>query len=61
MDEFNEEGIKKITDFLDEDVQDIVDRLEAVRDAGDAYQLFSDSGSDVNGKVKFVIETGSIG
>lgn len=60
MDEFNEEGIKKITDFLDEDVQDIVDRLEAVRDAGDAYKLFSDSGSDVNGTVKFIIETGSI-
>lgn len=60
MDEFNEEGIKKITDFLNEDVQDIVDRLEAVRDAGDAYKLFSDSGSDVNGTVKFIIETGSI-
>jgi putative membrane protein len=61
MDEFNEEGIKKITDFLDEDVQDIIDRLEAVKDAGEAYQLFSASDGDTNGKVKFVIETGSIG
>lgn len=60
MEEFNEEGIKKITDFLDEDVQDIVDRLEAVKDAGDAYKLFSESDATADGKVKFIIETGSI-
>lgn len=60
MDEFNEEGIRKITDFLEGDVQKIVDRLKAVKDAGEEYKLFSESGSDIDGKVKFIIETGGI-
>lgn len=60
MEEFNGEGIEKITDFLEGDVQAMVDRLKAVKDAGEAYKLFSESGADVNGRVKFIIETGGI-
>ncbi len=59
MEEFNEEGIEKITDFLEGDIQDVLDRLEAVQDAGEAYKLFSESGN-VNGRVKFIIETAGI-
>ncbi len=58
MEEFNEEGIEKITDFLEEDVQDMLDRLEKVKDAGENYKLFGDS--TTSGNVKFIIETGSI-
>lgn len=59
MKEFNEKGIEKITDFLDEDVQELLDRLEAVQSAGEDYKLFSDSGN-MDGNVKFIIETAAI-
>lgn len=59
MKEFNEKGIEKITDFLDEDVQELLDRLEAVQNAGEDYKLFSDSGN-MDGNVKFIIETAAI-
>lgn len=58
MEKFNEEGIEKITDFLEEDVQDMIDRLEKVKDAGTDYKLFGDSST--SGNIKFIIETGSI-
>ncbi|RKJ48499.1 hypothetical protein D7Y05_13730 [bacterium 1XD42-54] len=59
MKEFNEKGIEKITDFLEEDVQELLDRLEAVQTAGEDYKLFSDSGN-MDGNVKFIIETAAI-
>ena len=61
MEEFDEEAIQKIVDFADEDLQDMIDRLKDIRDAGDAYQLFTDGEKGTNGSVKFIIETASIG
>lgn len=58
MEKFNEEGIEKITDFLEDDVQDMLDRLERIKDAGAEYKLFGDSST--SGNIKFIIETGSI-
>ena len=59
MEEFNEEGIEKLTSYLDEDVQEVIDRLLELQDAGNAYTQFSDSG-DMGGTVKFIIETAPI-
>ena len=61
MEEFDEKAIQKIVDFADEDLQDMIDRLKEIRDAGDAYQLFTDGDQDSVGNVKFIIETASIG
>ena len=61
MEEFDEKAIQKIVDFADEDLQDMIDRLKEIRDAGDAYQLFTDGDQDSVGSVKFIIETASIG
>ena len=61
MEEFDEEAIQKLVDFADEDIQDMLDRLKDIRDAGDAYQFFTDGEKDSVGNVKFIIETASIG
>ena len=60
MEKFNKEGVEKVTDFLDEDVQDMIDRLKKVKEAGENYRSFSDESFDGKGKVKFIIETGAI-
>ena len=60
MEEFNEEGIEKITDFLEGDVKEVLERLEDVKDAGSRYRLFTESGENTEGNVKFIIETSGI-
>ena len=60
MEKFKEEGIDGITDFLDEDVQEVIDRLLEVKDAGDNYGLFSSTQSGEEDEVKFIIETGTL-
>lgn len=59
MEEFNEEAIEKITDVLENDLQEFIDRLDDIKEAGEEYQSFSESGN-TSGNVKFIIETGSI-
>ena len=61
MEEFDEEAIQKLVDFADDDLQDMIDRLKDIRNAGDAYQLYSSGNENTNGNVKFIIETASIG
>lgn len=61
MEEFDEEAIQKLVDFAEDDLQDMIDRLKDIRDAGDAYQLYSSGNENTNGNVKFIIETASIG
>lgn len=58
MEEFDEQGVGKITEFYDEDIQKLVDRLLDLKEAGEAYTLFSDPSYTGNGNVKFIIETG---
>lgn len=61
MKEFDEEGIRELTKTFDEDLQEILDRVDAVVDAGKAYKTFSGAKESAEGNVKFIIETGSIG
>lgn len=60
MEEFDEEGIQKLSDVLEGDMQEILDRIEAVMDAGRAYNNFSGISDDMDGSVKFMIETAGI-
>lgn len=61
MKEFDEEGIQELTKTFDEELQEVLDRVEAVTDAGKAYKTFSGAKESAAGNVKFIIETGSIG
>ena len=58
--EFDEEGIQKLSDLVDDDLQDILDRLDAICSDDNAYRSFSGKEDDMDGNVKFVIETAAI-
>lgn len=60
MFEFDEEGISKLTELFGDDVQDVVDRLQAVADAGKEYNTFTKLPKDVDGSVKFIIKTEAV-
>lgn len=57
MFEFDEKGISKLTDLFGDDVEDVIDRLKAVADAGKEYNTFTQLPEDVDGSVKFIIKT----
>ena len=67
LNKYNKEGIQKLTELFGDNVQDVLDRLQAVTEAGDDYNSFSgalpvQSGDDKNGgnAVKFIYRTDSI-
>lgn len=54
---FNNEGIKKLVDTINGDLNETLDRAEAVVDAGKKYQTFTKKAESSKGSVKFMIET----
>ena len=60
MKKFDEEGIQELTDTFNGELQDILDRIDQVVDAGRAYKTFSGAKEAAEGSVKFIIETGGI-
>ncbi len=60
MAEFDKEGIQKLNDVFNGDLQTVLDRLKAVEDADKSYTAFDGASQDMNGKVKFIIETAGI-
>ena len=59
MKEFDEEGIQELADVINIDLQDFLDRLQAVTDADKSYTAF-DGTENGSGSVKFIIETAGI-
>lgn len=57
MFQFKEEGVDKLTDLFGENVTSVIDRLQAIMDAGHDYSIFSDSQSDASSSVKFIYKT----
>ena len=57
---FDEEGISKLTDLFGDNVQDVIDQLQAVFDAGRSYKIYSDSASDMDSSVKFIYKTEAV-
>ncbi len=55
-----QEGIQKIADLAQKDLEDITARLSASIDAAQNYRTFSGIGQDTEGTVKFIIKTDSI-
>ena len=60
MKEFDEEGIQKLADVVEGNLQNILDRLDAVVDADKSYTAFDGWDKDMDGSVKFIIETAAI-
>ena len=46
--------------MVDKDLQDILDRLEAIQSDEVSYDSYSGKDSSMSGNVKFIIETASI-
>lgn len=60
MVKFDKDGIKKLTDALQGDGKNILDRLNATMDAGHDYHTFTELPDGVDGSVKFIIRTEAI-
>lgn len=60
MEKFDSEGITKIADAYNGDVKKLLDRLDAVIDAGKDYQVFSQVKEGTDASVKFIIKTDSV-
>lgn len=59
--EFNDEGIQKLVDAVDDDLDGLVERLRATLDASKHYDNFSGLDKGMDGRVKFIYRTDSIG
>ena len=60
MRKFDREGTSKLRNTVEEELGDILDRLDALMSDDCAYQTFSGKDSSMDGNVKFVIETEAI-
>ena len=58
--EYNDDGIQKLYDTVNEDLQNLVDRVDAISDLSGSYQSFSGKSDGIEGSVKFIIETEGI-
>lgn len=61
LEEFNEEGIEKLVDAVDGDLEDLLTCLRTALDASKRYQSFSGMDDSMDGTVKFIFRTDSIG
>ena len=57
MEQFYEEGIKKIGDVLGKDLPAVVDSLKGLTNAGADYKTFSGALDDDNNSCKFIFKT----
>ena len=60
MKKFNDEGIQKLTDVMDGDLGNILDRLNRLADLSKNYNSFTGISDEMDGEVKFIIETEGI-
>ena len=60
MEELNEDGIRKLGEILIDDMDQFVDRLHLIQDAGNDYKSFSGISDGMDGDVKFIIKADGI-
>lgn len=58
--QFNEEGIKKITDAVDGDLGSLVARIRATADVSKNYKSFAGISDNMDGQTKFIYRTDNI-
>lgn len=57
MQQFYEEGIQKLADLVDGDVDHLAERLNATMDVCRNYRTFAGISEDMQGQVKFIYRT----
>ncbi len=60
MVQFDEDGIQKLMDAYDGDVKTLLNKLEAVANAGKDYQTFTKTAEGTKGSVKFIFRTEAV-
>ncbi|MCR4960033.1 MAG: hypothetical protein K6A74_01165 [Lachnospiraceae bacterium] len=60
MVKFNDEGVDKLAKIFDTDLSGMQERIQAIADAGRAYNTFSGSAAGEESTVKFIIESAEI-
>lgn len=60
MTRFDEEGISKLAEAVDGDLEGLMDRLSALFDASKNYKSFSGIDKEMDGSVKFIYRTDAI-
>ncbi len=58
--EFRKKAIDKLLDFYNNDIKNLVDRVQGIMDAGREYKSFSGIDNGMDGEVKFIIETEAV-
>lgn len=58
--EFNEEGIEKLADAVEGDLEGLIERVRATVKAAKEYRSFKGISEGMNGKVKFIYKTDAI-
>lgn len=56
----DEQGIQRLTDAVNGDLQDLVTRFRAARDVSSRYTNFAGASEDMDGQVKFIYRTDAI-
>ena len=57
MNEFDEEGIRKLVDAMDGDVTETIDQLKDSIDAAKSYKTYTKIKDGAQGTVKFIIKS----
>lgn len=57
---FNDEGISRLVDAFNGDAKELLDRIDAVVQAGENYTTFTGLAADQIGSVKFIIKTDAV-
>ena len=57
MDKFRSEGIDRLAEVFGGELEDVLDRLTAISDAGTGYRSFSGTSDNENDSVKFIFRT----
>lgn len=60
LQQFNEEGIQKLVDAVDGDLEGLARRMRLLADAAEHYISFTGACEGVNGEVKFIYKTDAI-
>ncbi len=60
LEEFNRDGVQKLVDAVDGDLENLVERLQATAEASRGYRSFSSASGETEGQVKFIYRTAPI-
>ena len=58
--QFNEQGVKKLTDAVNGDLGGLITRIKATADVSKNYRSFSGISDDMDGQVKFIYRTDAV-